>query len=296
MRGWRGGWRRSCRSTSTTKTASSVPTTRRRTSPRVGAPASCGCPRSTRRALPKRSGAPPRSATASPICNSPMPTACRSSTAAVVRQHLKLGAFVQSSAGVTLTDLDGNRFYDLTGSYGVNVFGYDFYKEAIARGVERVRELGPVLGAYHPGDRRQRTAAAGNLRSRRSIVPHVGHRGGDAGRAARALSHPPLPSGALLRGLSWLVGRRAAGHRQPGAGARDLYAQRTCPTIRCACCGRGATSPASSSIRCRRCIRMRRAGGFVAGRQLAQRPFRQGRLRRLAQAAAGGLLPSGTSS
>src|SRR6478609_1358044 len=69
---------------------------------------------------------------------------------AVLRQHLKFGAFVQSSEGVTVTDLDGNRFYDLTGSYGVNVFGYDFYKQAIARGLERVRELGPVLGAYHP--------------------------------------------------------------------------------------------------------------------------------------------------
>ena len=67
-----------------------------------------------------------------------------------IRQHLKAGAFVRSSSGVSLTDLDGNRFYDLTGSYGVNVFGYDFYKECIARGSERVRELGPVLGAYHP--------------------------------------------------------------------------------------------------------------------------------------------------
>jgi len=51
---------------------------------------------------------------------------------------------------VTVTDLDGNRSYDLTGSYGVNVFGYDFYKECIERGSERVRGLGPVLGAYHP--------------------------------------------------------------------------------------------------------------------------------------------------
>jgi glutamate-1-semialdehyde 2,1-aminomutase len=67
-----------------------------------------------------------------------------------VRRHLNAGAFMQSSAGVTLTDLDGNRFYDLTGSYGVNVLGYDFYKDAMARGFERVRELGPVLGSYHP--------------------------------------------------------------------------------------------------------------------------------------------------
>jgi glutamate-1-semialdehyde 2,1-aminomutase len=67
-----------------------------------------------------------------------------------VRQHFKPAAFAESSSGVTVTDLDGNRLYDLTGSYGVNVFGYDFYKECIERGAERVRGLGPVLGAYHP--------------------------------------------------------------------------------------------------------------------------------------------------
>ena len=68
----------------------------------------------------------------------------------MVREYLRGGAFLQSSSGVTVTDLDGNRFFDLTGSYGVNLFGYDFYKECIERGSERVRELGPVLGAYHP--------------------------------------------------------------------------------------------------------------------------------------------------
>ncbi len=68
----------------------------------------------------------------------------------VVREHLRAGAFLESSAGVTVTDLDGNAFYDLTGSYGANLFGYDFYKECIARGSELVHELGPVLGAYHP--------------------------------------------------------------------------------------------------------------------------------------------------
>ncbi|MGB6452778.1 MAG: aminotransferase class III-fold pyridoxal phosphate-dependent enzyme [Steroidobacteraceae bacterium] len=68
----------------------------------------------------------------------------------IAREHLGLGAFVESSDGVAVTDLDGNRFYDLTGSYGVNVFGYDFYKECIERGGASVRTLGPVLGAYHP--------------------------------------------------------------------------------------------------------------------------------------------------
>src|SRR5689334_1562808 len=67
-----------------------------------------------------------------------------------LRRHLPVGAFLQSSSGVTTTDLDGNIFYDLTGSYGVNLFGYDFYKECIDRGIERARALGPVLGFYHP--------------------------------------------------------------------------------------------------------------------------------------------------
>ncbi|HXO03539.1 MAG TPA: aminotransferase class III-fold pyridoxal phosphate-dependent enzyme, partial [Stellaceae bacterium] len=67
-----------------------------------------------------------------------------------VRDHLPTGAFLESSSGVTTTDLDGNAFYDLTGSYGVNLFGYDFYKECIDRAQERARPLGPVLGSYHP--------------------------------------------------------------------------------------------------------------------------------------------------
>jgi glutamate-1-semialdehyde 2,1-aminomutase len=67
-----------------------------------------------------------------------------------VRQHLRSGSFVKSSTGVMLTDLDGNRFYDLTGSYGVNVFGYDFYKGCLERGHSLVDDLGPVLGSYHP--------------------------------------------------------------------------------------------------------------------------------------------------
>ena len=67
-----------------------------------------------------------------------------------VRERLGAGAFMAASQGVELVDLDGRRFYDLTGSYGVNVFGYDFYKECIDHGAAAVRGLGPVLGAYHP--------------------------------------------------------------------------------------------------------------------------------------------------
>src|SRR5579862_2929725 len=69
---------------------------------------------------------------------------------AYVRRHFSAGSFVETASGRTVTDLDGNRLYDLTGSYGVNVFGYDFYKDCIERGNQSVRSLGPVLGAYHP--------------------------------------------------------------------------------------------------------------------------------------------------
>ena len=68
----------------------------------------------------------------------------------IVRQSLSAGSIVGASHGVTFTDLDGNTLYDLTGSYGVNLLGYDFYKECIAEGSDLVAGLGPVLGSYHP--------------------------------------------------------------------------------------------------------------------------------------------------
>ena len=81
------------------------------------------------------------------------------------RRHLRNGNFVQSSDGVTITDLDGNRFYDLTGAYGVNLLGYDAYKGTMERGLARVRDLGPVLGPYHPviADNVRRLAAISGL-------------------------------------------------------------------------------------------------------------------------------------
>jgi len=66
------------------------------------------------------------------------------------RENFKLGGFVEASDGVTITDLDGQRFYDLTGSYGVNVMGYDYYKSCMAEAGERAKNLGPVLGSFHP--------------------------------------------------------------------------------------------------------------------------------------------------
>jgi glutamate-1-semialdehyde 2,1-aminomutase len=67
-----------------------------------------------------------------------------------VQKHLPVGSAADASEGVRIRDLDGNWSYDVGGSYGVNLFGYDFYKACIRRGTERAGELGPVLGPYHP--------------------------------------------------------------------------------------------------------------------------------------------------
>jgi glutamate-1-semialdehyde 2,1-aminomutase len=66
------------------------------------------------------------------------------------KAELPVGGFLVESKGVQVRDLDGNWTYDLTGAYGMNLFGYDFYKDCIAKGAERVRDLGPFLGSYHP--------------------------------------------------------------------------------------------------------------------------------------------------
>jgi glutamate-1-semialdehyde 2,1-aminomutase len=62
----------------------------------------------------------------------------------------KLGSIADETKGSQIKDLDGNWRYDLSGSYGVNVWGYDFYKECMEAGAQKTKSLGPVLGAYHP--------------------------------------------------------------------------------------------------------------------------------------------------
>jgi glutamate-1-semialdehyde 2,1-aminomutase len=81
---------------------------------------------------------------------------------AMVRRQLSHGSVMEASSGRWLVDLDGNRSLDLTGSYGVNLFGNDFYKACIERGTQLVAGLGPVLGAVHP-------AVAYNIRRLREI-------------------------------------------------------------------------------------------------------------------------------
>ena len=69
---------------------------------------------------------------------------------AYLNQHLRLSSFLTKAEGVMLEDLDGQRYFDLAGSYGVNVFGVDFYRSCLDEAAQCARALGPVLGAYHP--------------------------------------------------------------------------------------------------------------------------------------------------
>lgn len=68
----------------------------------------------------------------------------------LVQANLRVPTVVARTAGTRVQDLDGYWSYDLTGAYGVNLFGADFYKETIERGVARARDVGLVLGPYHP--------------------------------------------------------------------------------------------------------------------------------------------------
>jgi glutamate-1-semialdehyde 2,1-aminomutase len=68
----------------------------------------------------------------------------------VMRQKFNLCSVVTESQGPRLKNLDGDWTIDVSGSYGMNVCGFDRYKTWIDRGWQRVRDLGPVLGPLHP--------------------------------------------------------------------------------------------------------------------------------------------------
>ena len=173
----------------------------------------------------------------------------------LLRRHLPSAAFVQSSAGVTVTDLDGNRVLRPQ-----RLLRRQRPRLRFLQGRHRARRgagarARPGARPLSSPDPREREPPEGDFRARRGVVPYVGNRSGDAGRAACALPHKAVAPGAFLRRLSWLVGRRAAGHRQSGAGARNLHVARHVRG--------GAPRPAHAAryrlrtgqSRCRRCIR-----------------------------------------
>ena len=70
--------------------------------------------------------------------------------ARTMREKFDLCTVVDASDGPRLRDLDGNWTLDVSGSYGLNVAGFDQYKSWIEKGWERVKDLGPALGPLHP--------------------------------------------------------------------------------------------------------------------------------------------------
>lgn len=68
----------------------------------------------------------------------------------LMRERFNLCSVVTASEGPKLRDLDGHWTLDVSGSYGLNVAGFDRYKEWMEKGWEQVKDLGPVLGPLHP--------------------------------------------------------------------------------------------------------------------------------------------------
>ena len=68
----------------------------------------------------------------------------------VMRDKFNLCSVVTASEGPKLRDLDGQWTLDVSGSYGVNVAGFERYKAWMQQGWEKVKALGPVLGPLHP--------------------------------------------------------------------------------------------------------------------------------------------------
>ena len=111
-----------------------------------------------------------------------------------------------------LRDLDGHWSLDVGSSYGVNVVGFERYKDWMRKGLERVKDVGPVLGPLHP-------LVAENIVLLKSIsgldevsfhmsgTEAVGHGRGAAG----ALQYPPQAHRSVFGCLPRLVGRRAGG-------------------------------------------------------------------------------------
>ena len=164
----------------------------------------------------------------------------------MVREHLRTGAFLKELSGVTVTDLDGNTLLRSD-----RLLRRERVRLRLLQALHRARRgtrARPRPGARRlsSGGGRQCPPAARDFRPRRSVVPHVGHRSGDAGGAARPLPHPAFASRAVLRRLSRLVGRRAARHRQSRCPRARPTRSTTCRRRPCASCAGATTSPACS--------------------------------------------------
>merc|ERR1719359_1770819 len=65
----------------------------------------------------------------------------------VVNSYLDPSMALDRTEGVDVVDIDGNSAMDISGSYGVNVCGYEKYKEFIETGWEKAKKQGLFLGS-----------------------------------------------------------------------------------------------------------------------------------------------------
>ena len=208
----------------------------------------------------------------SPICSSPTPTACPSSTAASGAASICRRQSCCNPPAASTRHRSRRqpllRPHRLLRRQPVRLRLLQASASSAAQ--PRVAELGPVLGAYHPviayNVRRLREISG----PRRGVVPHVGHRGGDAGGAAGALPH---------RRRTHLVRFCGAYHGwwgdvQPGIG--QPACRRARPT-RCKDMYRGIAAGAAQRAR-HRLRAGQSAAGAASERQRAAR-FRAGRQR-----------------
>mmetsp|Transcript_98940 Transcript_98940/g.261354 ORF Transcript_98940/g.261354 Transcript_98940/m.261354 type:complete len:601 (+) Transcript_98940:90-1892(+) len=65
----------------------------------------------------------------------------------VVQKYLDPSMALERTEGVDVVDYDGNKSMDISGSYGVNVCGYEKYKDFIDEGWSKAKKQGLFLGS-----------------------------------------------------------------------------------------------------------------------------------------------------
>lgn len=65
----------------------------------------------------------------------------------VIQKYLDPSMALERTEGVDVVDLDGNKSMDISGSYGVNVCGYETYKDFIEEGWSNAKKQGLFLGS-----------------------------------------------------------------------------------------------------------------------------------------------------
>jgi len=65
----------------------------------------------------------------------------------VVNEYLDPSMALAKTEGPTVVDIDGNKALDISGSYGVNVCGYEAYKQFITTGWASAKDKGLYLGS-----------------------------------------------------------------------------------------------------------------------------------------------------